>query len=280
MCRTTITLGLCFAIQAGCQSDASSPPPSSGSGGSDTTGSTTTGGAGSTSSSGGGATTSGAGGSTTGPTVVLSEDFESGNLDPQRWTPQVVSGGTYEVSSTQHHGGQYALHVAHSGFSTMLRLQGAPVFPVPNERFYSRVWFYVDGPLPGNHVIWLEAGTVANDVAETRVGMNAGQMDVNHWPGDEDLRDPDAPVTSGTWHCLEVMVDGMADRLEVRLDGTERPHLSTTDWVASEPANGNTNPLSDWSPPYDALRIGWELGSGDIWFDDLGVSHEAWLGCD
>lgn len=258
-------------------------PPTTGSGGSGAATSASSSGAGagtSTSSSGSGGTTISSSGSGGGSAMALvSDDFESGSLDMAIWTPQLVSGGSYAVESGQAHSGNYALHVAHSGFSTMLMLQGAPLFPAPSERFFARVWFLVEGQLPSNHVIWVEAGTAQNDIGETRVGMNAGYMDVNHWPGDEDLRDPTAMLAADSWHCLELMMDGEADVLEVRLDGEPRPNLSTSDWVADDPANGNTNPLTDWSPPYEALRFGWELGNGDIWFDDVAAGHDDWLGC-
>jgi hypothetical protein len=28
-----------------------------------------------------------------------------------------------------------------------------------------------------------------------------------------------------------------------------------------------------WSPTYAAFRIGWELGEGEIWFDDVALGH-------
>ena len=37
--------------------------------------------------------------------------------------------------------------------------------------------------------------------------------------------------------------------------------------------NGNTTPKANWSPTYAAFRIGWELGPGEIWYDDVALDH-------
>jgi hypothetical protein len=177
----------------------------------------------------------------------------------------------FTLDATQKHSGSQSLHLKHSGFSTYLAAEGAPVFPAPMNTFYARVWLRVAGPLPTVHVAWLEAGLVMNDQAEIRVGMNVGKLQSNLWPGDIDIRDPAAAIKAETWQCLQLKYG--PDLLEVTLDGV-KSSISTTTWVAANPADGNNNTAkSGWSPTYAAFRIGWELSDGEIWFDDVALDH-------
>jgi polysaccharide lyase-like protein len=210
----------------------------------------------------GGASTSGA---------LFTDGFEAAAIDKAKWTERINSSAMFTLDATQKHGGTQSLHLKHSGFSTYLAAEGAPIFPAPMNTFYARVWLRVAGPLPTGHVAWLEAGNVMNDQAEIRVGMNLGKFQSNLWPGDTDVRDPAAAIKADTWQCLQIKYG--TDVLEVSLDGV-KSSISTTTWVAANSADGSNNtPKTGWSPTYAAFRIGWELGDGEIWFDDVALDH-------
>jgi len=218
---------------------------------------------------GGGSGSGGSGGASSGP--LFSDGFEATAIDKTKWTERINSSAMFTLDATQKHSGAQSLHLKHSGFSTYLATEGAPIFPAPMNTFYARVWLRVTGPLPGGHVAWLEAGNVMNDQAEIRVGMNIGKFQSNLWPGDTDVRDPAAALKADTWHCLQIKYG--TDLLEVSLDGV-KSSISTTTWVAANPADGSNNtPKTGWSPTYAAFRIGWELGDGEIWFDDVALDH-------
>jgi len=225
---------------------------------------------------GGGAGTAG---SATNVLPLFHDDFESGSVDTAKWTERINGQGSIVVDGVQKHGGASALHVSSSGFSLLLAAEGAPIFPAPSNTFYGRVWLYVPVALPENaHVVWIEAGDVDNDQHEVRIGMNLGALQVNLWQnGEIDLRAPNAPLTADSWHCVEFKLGN--DELELWLDGARVDELSTTDWVASDQANGNTSPRSGWSPTYEALRIGWELNGADIFYDDVALDHGR-IGCE
>ncbi|HEX7451099.1 MAG TPA: hypothetical protein VF294_02380, partial [Polyangiaceae bacterium] len=128
-----------------------------------------------------------------------------------------------------------------------------------------------DGTLPQGHVVWFETGDVTNDTHEVRVGMNLGKFQSNlYYQGEVDLRDPDAKVLTNTWQCVQFKYGN--DVLEVTLDNVKSA-ISTTNWVAADSVNGNTVAKSNWSPTYAAFRIGWELGTGEIWYDDVALDH-------
>ena len=202
---------------------------------------------------------------------LLNDGFEAAAIDA-KWVPRLNGNGKFELDSTQKHGGSKSLHLKHTGFSSMLAFEGAPIFPAPSNTFYARLWLRVTGPLPQGHVVWFEAGETANDTHEVRVGMNIGKFQSNLYKnGEVDIRDPDAKIMAATWQCVQVKYG--PDVLDVSLDGVHSS-ISTTTWVAGNPADGSTTtPKTNWAPAYASFRIGWELGDGEIWFDDVALSH-------
>lgn len=240
-------------------------------------GGTSAAGAGGTSAAGtsaGGASAAGAGGTSPVAPPLFSEDFEGATIDA-KWTPRINSNPTsvFDLDTNQHHGGKQSLHLKQSGFSSMLAAEGAPIFPAPNNSYYGRVWIRVASDMGGltkAHVIWVETGDVINDMHEVRVGANLGYFQSNLVPSDTDIRDPQALMTMDTWHCIQFHYGN--DLLEVTLDSV-RSSISTTNWAATDSVNGNTTPKSNWSPTYAAFRIGWELGSGEVWYDDVALDQ-------
>jgi hypothetical protein len=226
-----------------------------------------------TASGGSAGSTGGSTGSAGGAGAALfSDGFEGASIDSTKWTPRLNGNGMFSLDTAQKHGGSKSLHLKHSGFSSMLAFEGSPIFPAPNNTFYARLWLRATGPLPQGHVVWFEAGDVMNDVHEVRVGMNIGKFQANlYYQGEVDIRDPDAKIMAATWQCVQVKYG--PDVLDVSLDGVHSS-ISTTTWVAADQANGSTTvPKSNWAPTYASFRIGWELGDGEIWFDDVALSH-------
>ena len=212
-----------------------------------------------------------AGSAGAGNAPLFSDGFEGASID-SKWTPRLNGNGTFSLDATQKHGGSKSLHLKHQGFSSMLAFEGSAIFPAPNNTFYARLWLRVTGPLPQGHVVWFEAGNVMNDAHEVRVGMNIGKFQSNlYYQGEVDIRDPEAKIMAATWQCVQVKYG--PDVLDVSLDGAHSS-ISTTTWVAADPANGSTAVAkSNWAPTYASFRIGWELGDGEIWFDDVALSH-------
>ena len=221
----------------------------------------------------------GAGGSA-GSNALFTDGFEGTSVDTTKWTPRLNGQGMLTIDTARKHSGNSSLRVsANNGYSTLLAKEGAPIFPAPNNQYFGRVWFYVPTPLPTDHVIWLEGGVVANDQHEVRIGMHLGYGQINLWQnGEVDIREPTAPMRPDAWICLEFRMGN--DVLEIWMDGTRVDGLSTTNWVAANQMNGNTQPKTNWSPMYAAFRLGWELNAGtrEIWYDDVALGH-ARIGC-
>jgi hypothetical protein len=147
----------------------------------------------------------------------------------------------------------------------MAMVRGAPLFPLPAGVLFGRAYVRLGATVTSNHVIWIEAGSVMNDLNETRIGANLGLLDVNLWPGDADHRATGVTLTPIVWHCIEFMFDNVARETRVWLDNTELPDLHVTNWSV---------------PSTDAVRFGWELngGTSEIWYDDVALGY-ARIGC-
>jgi len=208
---------------------------------------------------------------------LLFDDFEDAAAgdppDPGLWTMALVgSNGTITVDNSQAYSGAQSVHIHHEGFSTFMAANS--VFPVPDNRFYGRAYMRVAGGLTQGHVTWIEAGVAANDIDEARIGSNIGQLDVNHWPGDEEQR-ANVPLMPDTWHCIEFLYDGTNHELRIWFEGEAIPGLTVTDWTIPPGGEGNNpnNPIPEWAPSFESVRFGWELGgNGDIWFDDIALA--------
>src|SRR5262252_4565221 len=178
-------------------------------------------------------------------TPVVADDFEAatagGPPSSSRWTVDLMNGqGTVSVDGSIGHNSTKSLHVnANNAFHTMAMVRGAPLFPAPGNRFFGRVYLRINTAIPQNHIIWIEAGSVMNDVEETRIGANIGALDINRWPTDNEQRAPSVHFTAGAWQCLEFMFDGGGSEARVWVEGTEITDLHVTNWVAPNPANGN-----------------------------------------
>lgn len=221
--------------------------------------------------------TGGGGGSGNAP--VFTDDFEAATIS-SKWTPRINGGGSFSLDTSRKHGGNQSLHVTpNNGYSTLLAVEGSPVFPAPNNTFFGRVWLLVPTLPMTNHVIWMEAGDVTNDTHEVRIGMNLGYLQTNlYFNGEVDLRDPTATMTANAWMCIEFEMG--PDQLVVWLNGTQSTAVSTTNWAQiGNGQNGGGTARSNWSPTYAAFRLGWELNAGsDIWYDDVALGYSR-IGC-
>jgi hypothetical protein len=249
-------------------------------GGSGAAGAGTAGGAGSGTDAGDPAPT-GAGGSSV---AVLTDDFESGTAGSAptstKWTVDINGGGTVTVDGTVAHQGTKSLHVVPGSFHAMAMVKGAPLFPLPGGVLYGRTYLRLKSAPGNNHYIWIEAGSIMNDVAETRIGANLGVMDINRWPGDTEQRAPGVTFVGAQWYCVEFMFDKTNNEARVWRDGTEITDLHVTDWVSVNGKGNNTTPIPSWAPDYQAVRFGWELNADadEIWFDDVALGY-ARIGC-
>lgn len=252
-----------------------------------TTGSSTSGPSSSTTGSGG------SGGGTSG--LLLDEGFETvspgGPPDPAVWTPAISSSGTITVASDRAHRGSQSLHVtAPSGSYETFVMTQAP-FPVPNNTFWGRLYFYLEATMPTDFVHWtiMEARGVESNNRIRYGGINNGSPQglYGHWflfnvetqgSGEVGLDDsPDPQVPAGEWICMEWKYAGVPGQNDAQLfwNGVERPDVH----AAADLFEGIYA-----MPTFDRLYVGWAIyqpisAPYEVWIDDVAVAPER-IGCE
>jgi hypothetical protein len=229
----------------------------------------------------------------------LCDDFESGEIDPKKWT--VKLGGpspSVTVDGLHVHSGKYAAHAKVSpGQQSTAQLTESVTFPAAADTFYTRIWafFSPDVSWPNNppdyHTGFIIAGG-NNDLGhvELAVGANlspnssAGAM---HYLGYSIYRGPPyvefgprspTPVQTMAWTCIELLESGEGGANAVRriwVDGGELPEQQSS--------FGTSSPQGQKPPQFDLVSIGiWEYhptpSLSDMWIDDVRVSHQR-IGC-
>lgn len=216
--------------------------------------------------------------------VFFSDNFE--NDRSSEWEELINGGGSIVVDSTRGaKGTQGSIKIdGASGFHTMIQYL-LPDVVRANNQFYGRAYLRVDTEPGTNHYVWIEAGSAVsgssfqgNDINEMRIGYNLGMLQINHYGGpsggDQDIRDKNVKLQAGRWHCMQFFMNGDPEEIRVWLDNEETA-LSTTNFTAQrEGSEGNTTALTDWMPPFDAIRFGWELGGATIWYDEIALGTE------
>jgi len=225
----------------------------------------------------------------------LCEDFESGQLDLQKWKiNKPTAAASITVDGTHVHGGKFALHVQlAAGQSNTAMIADAVTFPAASNTFYTRAFFYLSPDLPadnngGFHMAYLLA-TGNNDLGFVEAGLGsagnkqylgyseyygAGPNKHEHGPTFTEFGPrSDLQVVPMQWLCLELMQGGDATTTmrRVWVNGSELPEQKSN--------------FSDRKPPsFDLVSIGvlqyhaTPLLS-DVWVDDIRVSKSP-VGCD
>jgi hypothetical protein len=244
-----------------------------------------------------GSTVGGAGGASDCVTsgTELCEDFESGQLDMQKWKiTKPTASASVAVDDTRPHRGKYSLHIkVVPGQSSTAQIADAVTFPAAANTFYTRAFFYFSPDLPadnngGFHTAYLLA-TGNNDLGFVEAGLasagnkqylgyseyyGAGPDSHNHGPTFTEFGPRSTlQVAPVTWLCLELLQGGDATTTTRRV------------WVNGTELTDQKSNYTDRKPPtFSLVSIGvleyhpTPLLS-DVWVDDIRVS-KAPVGCD
>ncbi|MEY4551489.1 MAG: hypothetical protein RL685_7684 [Pseudomonadota bacterium] len=183
----------------------------------------------------------------------------------------------------------------------LIGLAGAPVIPLPEQRVYGRMMFYLESS-PSTNVHWTfidGTGLVAGqDYTSTyRYGgqlpvAGGNQLMANYDTTDYYATPSRGPQTDcyrhanaivvpvGKWSCAEWFFDGQANQMRFWLDGTELTDLQinqTGTGCVAQPAT------YVWQAPvFSRINVGWESYQADdarsIWIDDVVISQTQ-VGC-
>ena len=225
----------------------------------------------------------------------LCEDFESGQLDMQRWTLNKPSASAAITVDTMHaHGGQYAVHikVVPNQQSTAM-INEAVTFPAPSNSFYARMFVYFSPEIPvaagaDFHTGFL-FGIGKNDRGDVQAGLGM-IASAKQWlgysiffggPKFEFGPWSQTRIVANQWQCVELFENGSDPKTEIRqiwVNGVELTDLRSDSAMA---AGGNPNHLP---PQFAGVSFGlWEYHPiptlSDMWIDDIRVSAKK-IGCD
>ncbi len=248
--------------------------------------------------SGGASGSGGSGGSSTCVTsgTELCDDFETGQIDPKKWSiTKPTASATIVVDTTRPHRGKYSLHITVvPGQSSTAQLADAVTFPAASNTFYTRAFFYFSPDLPadnngGFHTAYLLA-TGNYDLGFVEAGLasvgnksylgyseyyGAGPDSHNHGATFTEFGNPSTQlhVAPVTWICMELLQGGDATTTTRRV------------WIDGNELLDQKNEYTGRKPPIFSLVSVGVLeyhptpSLSDVWVDDIRVSAQQ-IGCD
>jgi hypothetical protein len=169
-----------------------------------------------------------------GSTAILCEDFESGAIDPTRWSTTMM-GGTVTVTKGNAHSGSYALSASVTPGLQSAVISETSTFAQHPNNFYVRAFVRITStPFPTADLIDALQSTTPNFS-----GLSIGYIDDN--PSDQpalitwndfgsNYIEGGAPyLTHDAWHCVVWLVLGApSGEVRVWIDGAEvAPHHLT-----------------------------------------------------
>lgn len=215
--------------------------------------------------------------------VLFCEDFESGTLDPTKWTLTQTE-ASVGVDSTKVARGQKGFHVKivnptsevyHLGAITTVK-----TFPVAGQRLFVRAFVQLPAVSTHRHYgVFLAAGNTRYHV-DVIPEWNAPYLPANFrllWdkgPGGEPPATYGKPWTQtplGRWACWEWELRGTNNEVHFSIDDVDIPGLKV-------------DASMNWTAPTTArLRFGIEsfhaMDAGfNLWIDEIAVSAEK-IGC-
>jgi hypothetical protein len=215
---------------------------------------------------------------------VFCEDFETGQIDPNKWTQYTSTGQTIEIEGQIVAHGKYAMHVqGQSGPSdyALLVTKSAPA-ALHGTSSFGRVYFYTAPMLTSGHTSMVFAGNVGTgpatgpspfpklrymEVANIHAGWQLGFDLLDISPLVEMVAYPSSKVTVSAWQCLEWDFEDQPDHITMWVNGTQIGTFDNTD-IAYSSTGSIPQP---GTPIYNGMNSGIIGG-----FDTFGVGFHDW----
>jgi hypothetical protein len=217
----------------------------------------------------------------------LCDDFESGALDPSKWSVHKTANDDVVVETGLAHSGKYAVHLKLvAGQTNQAQIIEKVTFPAASNAFYARAFLYFAPDIPvatgtnGYHMGFIYASG-NNDLGLVQAGMGSiGPKDFLGYsiyfgpPSHEFGPWASLKVSANQWTCVELFesgAHGVGETRRVWVDDMELMDLETT-YDGQAP------------PQFDTLSLGvWQYDGNtptlsDMWIDDVRVSSRK-IGC-
>ncbi|HWA10071.1 MAG TPA: hypothetical protein VG838_11530 [Opitutaceae bacterium] len=165
-------------------------------------------------------------------TLPFTEDFESGDIRTDIWTPHEAGSATVKVVPGKGGFGKYVLQ-AHLPAMAQRAYALISTLRLPESvrgHFFGRAYMYITPNGPTRHTVLTYTGTAAWPSANwLEVGMFEGKFQLSYQQQDRALPQPDRgekvafgnPIPTGRWFCLEWEANDTPDTLTVWVDGEQ-----------------------------------------------------------
>jgi hypothetical protein len=204
---------------------------------------------------------------------LLSEDFESGRLDPAVWSQEVTGANVITVQSDKVAHGKFALKVSCPAPSnkTWAFIAASHLPAALKQHQYGRAYVLVTPRPPARHIILLMSGTPGfpknkfEEVATANGRWQITYVDLARSPTEEDYHSAGA-VPLDRWFCLEWEFNDHPDHAAVWVDG--KP-IFASDFVSK-----STHATSDLVGAFTDIAFGFRLWGAapeafDVYYDDI-----------
>jgi hypothetical protein len=195
--------------------------------------------------------------------------------------------GSVKVDSQQAHTGTRSIQVkGGAGYCNHVFFRPTSATWTASDPLYARFYVRFDKALTQSHVTFL----ALHDDKEMKDLRMGGQSEILMWNREsDDATLPELSPTgiaaskkpaTGTWLCVELLIDAKTPKLQTWLDG--EPVMGLT--VEGEPTpdiDAQWQRKADWHPTLSDIRFGWESYGGDentLWFDDVALATQR-IGC-
>jgi hypothetical protein len=240
----------------------------------------------------------------TGPTTALgataatpagtrvSDGFETqtGGTPSGLWSPVApdCSGtGTATIDRTVAHTGTASLRIdGGTGYCNHVFAGLNADLTTLGRTIYTRLYLRHATALPDSHVTFAAFNDAADGNKDLRVGGQNKALQWNRALDDATLPEQSpagvalsTPLPTGSWQCLEVMVNGTSGTADTWLNGTLVAGLHA-DGVPTTNVDGQWYNKT-WRPSPTSLKLGWEsygAGADTLWYDDVVVGPSR-IGC-
>jgi len=212
--------------------------------------------------------------------ALLTEDFESGKLNPDVFTALHVGGdATAKVQSDKVAHGKYALQIHYPAGTVGGKTWNFVGIPLPtalHDHFYGRAYVYLSGVPMSAHNVLMLAGSTGFPISNfLEIGLNRGQFQpsfqLNGPTGTQkrsEVVKHEGAVPVDRWFCLEwELTDKPEDRIVVWVDGKVTVNQTFTQ-------NGLKSELTKGFAEVDFGFRNWANAATnakdiDIYFDDI-----------
>jgi hypothetical protein len=204
---------------------------------------------------------------------LLSEDFESGQLDSKTWEKRVTGVATIQVQQDQVAHGKYALQVHYPDMATQTyAFLIAPHLPgALKGHLFGRAYVKVAPELPQSHTVLFFSGGAGWPISKfEELGASHGTLQPSYQENKsprgqgrgEDVRHGVDPYPIGKWFLLEWEFNDDPATLTIWVDGAKSPVTE----------NGQKAERSTFKWPKDSDN-GKNLVGG---FEEFGVGARVW----